>query len=285
MSAMVLDLLKNTIEDLTATQRKVADYVLKNPSEVAFMTTEQLSALTGVSVASIMRLAYSMGYTGYSQFQKDLQDLLKGRVAPPIRFATTASNLEKKTLLETCAQIQINNINETAQFLVDDVVKNAIKLVNNAKKIYLLGIRSSHATAYYLYEGLNRIGLNCELLLPDTSRTQSVLAHMSGENLLIAISLPRYAKRTVEIVKTAKKKQAKILAITDGYSSPLAIIADEFLPCAHASASFHNSAIGSIFLADFLISGLAAKNKEKAKKSLSNIESIVEELDANACKD
>lgn len=284
MSSTLLNQLKLKMPEFTAAQRKVADYVIKHPAEVAFLTTEQLAALTQVSVASIMRLAYSMGYTGYAQLQKDLQDVLKDQVAPSARFDKNTSSLEKHSILEACVTTQIENINKTAAFLSSSNIKNSFSLINKAKKIYIVGVRTSHATAYYLYEGLNRIGLNCELLIPDTSRTQSVLAHMSAENLLIAISLPRYAKRTIEIANVARKKGAKIIAITDAYSSPLAIIADEFLLCTHESVSFHNSGIGSLFLADFLISGMASANPKKAKASLENIENIVKEFDANAFK-
>lgn len=284
MSSTILNKLKLKMSDFTVAQRKVADYVIKNPAEVAFLTTEQLAALTEVSVASIMRLAYSMGYTGYSQFQKDLQYVLKDRIAPSARFDKNTSSIEKHSLLEACVATQVGNINKTAEFLSEANIKNALSFISKAKKIYILGVRTSHATAYYLYEGLNRIGLNCELLIPDTSRTQSVLAHMSAENLLIAISLPRYARRTIEIANVARQKGAKIIAITDAYSSPLAIIADEFLLCTHDSVSFHNSGIGSLFLADFLISGIASANPKNAKTSLENIENIVKEFDANAFK-
>ena len=270
------------MSEFTAAQRKVADYIIKNPADVAFLTTEQLAALTQVSVASIMRLAYSMGYTGYAQLQKALQDALKDRVAPSARFEKNTSSIEKNSILSACVATQIDNISKTAELLSAAGIKNSFALMNKAKKIYILGVRTSHATAYYLYEGLNRIGLNCELIIPDTSRTQSVLAHMSSENLLIAISLPRYAKRTVEIANVARTKGAKIIAITDAYSSPLAIIADESLLCTYDSVSFHNSGIGSLFLADFLISGIASANPKRAKAALDNIENVVKEIDANA---
>lgn len=284
MSSTLLNKLKIKMPEFTAAQRKVADYIIKNPADVAFLTTEQLAALTEISVASIMRLAYSMGYTGYAQLQKDLQDVLKDQVAPSARFEKNTSSIEKSSILTACVATQIANINKTAEFLSASGIKNSFSLINKAKKIYIIGVRTSHATAYYLYEGLNRIGLNCELLIPDTSRTQSVLAHMSSENLLIAISLPRYAKRTIEIANVSRKKGAKIIAITDAYSSPLAIIADETLLCTYDSVSFHNSGIGSLFLADFLISGVASTNPKKAKASLDNIENIVKEFDANAFK-
>lgn len=102
MEVTVLQLLEEKMEAFTSTQKRVADYILKNPTEVAFLTIEQLSALIGVSVTTIMRLAYSLGYTGYTQFQKDLQEILRNRVAPPTRLEENVKKLGKNKLLIKC---------------------------------------------------------------------------------------------------------------------------------------------------------------------------------------
>ncbi|WP_333593689.1 MurR/RpiR family transcriptional regulator [Anaerospora hongkongensis] len=282
MEATVLQVLEEKMEDFTLAQRKVADYVLKNPAEVAFLTTEQLASNIGVSVASIMRLAYAVGYSGYAQFQKDLQEMLRKQVAPPNRLEENIKKIDKNKLLIACAEIQIANINKTVTFLTDEAIDKALSLVFNAKKLYVIGVRGSHTIAHYLYEGMNRLGVDCQLLIPDTGRLQSVLAKMSPDDLVIAISLPRYARRTLEIVRVAKSKGAKLLSITDGYSSPLALVSDAFLPCAFESAGFHNSEIGALFVADFLVTSVAVKDMNLAKQHLEEIERVISSIDANA---
>lgn len=282
MEATVLQVLEEKMEDFTLAQRKVADYVLKNPAEVAFLTTEQLASNIGVSVASIMRLAYAVGYSGYAQFQKDLQEMLRKQVAPPNRLEENIKKIDKNKLLIACAEIQIANINKTVTFLTDEAIDKALSLVFNAKTLYVIGVRGSHTIAHYLYEGMNRLGVDCQLLIPDTGRLQSVLAKMSPDDLVIAISLPRYARRTLEIVRVAKSKGAKLLSITDGYSSPLALVSDAFLPCAFESAGFHNSEIGALFVADFLVTSVAVKDMNLAKQHLEEIERVISSIDANA---
>lgn len=282
MEATVLQVLEEKMEDFTLAQRKVADYVLKNPAEVAFLTTEQLASNIGVSVASIMRLAYAVGYSGYAQFQKDLQEMLRKQVAPPNRLEENIKKIDKNKLLIACAEIQIANINKTVTFLTDEAIDKALSLVFNAKRLYVIGVRGSHTIAHYLYEGMNRLGVDCQLLIPDTGRLQSVLAKMSPDDLVIAISLPRYARRTLEIVRVAKSKGAKLLSITDGYSSPLALVSDAFLPCAFESAGFHNSEIGALFVADFLVTSVAVKDMKLAKQHLEEIERVISSIDANA---
>ena len=275
MGKSTLRELEEKIETFTPSQRKVADYILKYPTEAAFLTIEQLSGLTGVSVATIMRLAYTIGYTGYSQFQKELQEVLRDRVSPPNRLEANVKKLGKNKLLVDCAKLQIENIRKTVEFLSEENIDQAFKLIFDAKKIYVIGIRGSLGVACYLNDGLNRLGVDCELIVPDTGRIQSIMAQFSPEDLVIAISLPRYAKRTVEVVRVAKRKKAKILAITDGYSSPLALMSDGCLGCAFESLAFHHSEIGALFVADFLVTGVAVKDSARAKMQLEEIEKVV----------
>lgn len=284
MGKSTLRALEDKIENFTPSQRKVADYILKHPTEAAFFTIEQLAGLTGVSVATIMRLAYSIGYTGYSQFQKELQELLRDRVSPPNRLEANVKKLSKNKLLIDCAKLQIENIRKTVEFLSEENIDQAFKLIFEARKIYVIGIRGSFAVANYLNEGLNRLGVDCEVIVPDTGRIQAVMARLSPDDLIIAISLPRYAKRTVEVVRVAKIKKAKILAITDGYSSPLALIADVFLGCAFESLAFQHSEIGAMFVADFLVTGVAVRDSAKTKRQLVEIEKVVGEIEANVIK-
>ena len=166
----------------------------------------------------------------------------------------------------------------------EENIDQAFNLIFESRKIYVMGIRSSLAVANYLNEGLNRLALDCEMIVPDTGRIQAVMARLTPDDLLIAISLPRYAKRTIEVVNVARKKQAKILAITDGYSSPIALMADVFLGCAFESLAFHHSEIGAMFVADYLITGVAAKDSGKTKQQLEELEKVVGEFEANVIK-
>lgn len=269
---------------LTMSQRKVADYILKNPTEVAFLTIDQLSRLVKTSTTTIVRLTVTLGYSGYAMFQKDLQELLRNRVTPPQRLATNIKRIGQNKLLVDCAKTQIDNITSTVSFLSDEIVDKTINLILSAKKIYVIGIRGSMSTANYLNEGLTRIIGNCELLVPDSVHLHDILLSLTADHVLIAVSLPRYAKRTVEIVQASKDRGARIVSITDGYSSPLALLSDILLPCAFSSLAFHNSEIGAMFIADFLITAIAAKDPDAAKQRLQEFEKLYAQLDSAILK-
>lgn len=284
MQKNVLNSLEDQIDSFTAAQRKVGDYILKNPTEVAFLTVEQLAGATKVSVATIMRLAYALQYTGYSQFQKDLQELVRDKVAPSRRFEKNLERVGDNQLLLECAAMQVKNINKTAEFLSDEALEKTISFLLAAKNIYVIGVRGSFPMAHYLSDGLTRLGTECELLYPESVRAQSIISKLNDEDVVVAISLPRYAKRTNEISRIAREKGAKIIAITDGYSSPLVSLADVFLPCSFESLSFQNSHMGIMFVVEYLITRLGIQRGAAAKRGLEEIEKIMPELDSNVYK-
>ncbi len=284
MPKTILDTLEQGMEKFTGAQRRVADYILKNPSEVAFMTIEKLAHHSGVSVATIMRLAYAQNYEGYSDMQKDLQKIVLQQVSPGVKLSANLKKLTNNKLLLQCAETQIENIRRTVGFISDEVAEKSVCMLLESKKIYTVGLRSSKSIASYLNEGLNRIGIDCELLMPETGRMLGQLARLDKDSLVIPISFPRYIRRTLEIATAAKERGAKVLAITDGRSSPLAGIADLFIPCAFATLSFHSSTLGGIFAADYLITALSLLDPGKAKRELDGIERLLQQFGSNILK-
>ena len=87
MEETILHRLKAEMEKLTPSQQKVASYILKNSMEVPFMTMEQVAVKVEVSAATIMRLAYHFGYSGYSELQKELQGNIRRQLEPSKQFA------------------------------------------------------------------------------------------------------------------------------------------------------------------------------------------------------
>lgn len=277
MSRDVLNELVNKVPTLTDSQRKVADYILKNPLEVIFLTIDQLSNVIGTSTSTVMRLAFSLGYSGYAEFQKDLQDLLRYRVAPSIRLNANIKELERNGLMIKCAEKQIDNIRRTLEVATEESLEATVEMILSAEKVYLSGVRTVYSVAHYLYQGLNRLLGNCELLSPGTGDLPERVSLINSSSVLISISLPRYQRTITDIAKVASRQGAKVIAITDGYSSPLAAYSNVLLPVCYESLAFHNSVIGAMFMADYIITAVSSKKPENMAKKLKAVEEIFDE--------
>lgn len=278
MKKDILGLLKNEVKNFTSSQRNVADYILKKPTESAFLTLEQLAREVGTSPSTIMRFALNLGYSGYSEFQKELQEHLRNQM-PQARLKMNLQELDSNEFVVKCAQTQFSNISSCVETLTDELLNSCVDLLTSSNtKIYCTGLRMSYSVAHYLYHGLNRLLGNSHLLVPGTGDLPENLMNFSSSDVLIAICFPRYPSQTIEIVKVAKKRGLKVIAITDGYSSPLIEYSDIILPCKFDSMGFQNSVLGAMFIADTIISAIALKHSEKVNQRLDDVEKLLKEM-------
>ncbi|MFA1712655.1 MurR/RpiR family transcriptional regulator [Peribacillus frigoritolerans] len=270
--------LKNKISELTETQRRVADYIIKNPVDVAFLTVDQLAGIVGTSTTTIMRLTFSLNYSGYTEFQKGLQELLRNRAAPQIRLEANLKGLNESDLWIRSAESQLNNIQSTVEMISTESLNKTVEMIVSAERIFCTSVRSGLPVAQHLTFGLNRLLGNCELIVADLSDWVDKGINFTSKDLVIATSFPRYARRIVEFAMAAKDNKAQIISITDSYSSPLVKYSDLVLPCNSSSIAFHNSPIASMLVADYLVSAIAINYPEKTKNRLDEINSILTKM-------
>lgn len=281
---ILLELEKN-IGNMTKSQRKVADYIVKNPMQAAFSTVDQLALSVGTSTTTIVRMALYFNYSGYAEFQKDLQDNIKKMMSPSTKLEKNIKNYySKDSILSEIVDIQMENFNNTLLNFNEEMIAKAERLISEANHIYIAGKRSCYGVAHYLSYNLNRIFGNCDLLSDEGGELPDKVQRIKEGDVLIVLTLPRYVKQVVSIAKIAKEKKAKIIAITESYISPLVTYSDIFFRLETKSLDFHNSLISAIIIAEVLISAIAINNTESTRRILSETEEILRELDVHINK-
>ena len=277
MKENLLVILKSNKIKFSKLQRRVGDYIIKYPLESSFITLETFASRLEISTTTVVRFCLKLGYTGFSELQKDLQDLVKERIAPHGRLEANLKTIKEDTLLAQCAQKSIENITLSQSLISSDICESTISLISTARKIYLIGQRTSYTVSYFLFQALNQILGNCHLIDPISGIDQ--LSSATNQDIVIAVSLPRYARSTLELVKVLKKQHnLKIISITDSYTAPLAAYSDILLPCHYASLSFHNSMSSALFIADYIVTAVAIAKKQQAADRLVDLEKILVEL-------
>ena len=277
MKENLLVILKSNKIKFSKLQRRVGDYIIKYPLESSFITLETFASRLEISTTTVVRFCLKLGYTGFSELQKDLQDLVKERIAPHGRLEANLKTIKEDTLLAQCAQKSIENITLSQSLISSDICESTISLISTARKIYLIGQRTSYTVSYFLFQALNQILGNCHLTDPISGIDQ--LSSTTSQDIVIAVSLPRYARSTLELVKVLKKQHnLKIISITDSYTAPLAAYSDILLPCHYASLSFHNSMSSALFIADYIVTAVAIAKKQQAADHLVDLEKILVEL-------
>lgn len=274
-----IDRLEAEVARMTNAQRCVADYIIKNPLVAAFSTIEQMAAEVGTSTTTIMRLMSAIGYSGYSEFQRNLQNQLRDRYSPATRLEANLMLMDESDLWGTCYNKQMSNITQTFSVIPAETLDRVVDGIAGARSLYFAATRGGMMVAQYLHSFLSRMFASCFLLDAEKGLEWStVIPNLNGEDMVLAIGYPRYAKRLTEFLQFARQKNVQAVVFTDGYASPLAAHADIVLPCACGTLGFHNSPLSAMMLADCIINVISIRYAERIKGRLDEAGKILSEL-------
>jgi DNA-binding MurR/RpiR family transcriptional regulator len=279
-----LEKLKEHVGSLPRSQKLVVDYIIGHYTEVGFMTVEQLATKVGTSTTTVMRLMANVGYSGYSDFQKNLQIVLREESAPQIRLEENLRNRTHSEGWRRHYELQLDQIQRVTELNTEENLAEAVKLVTNARNRYCTSVRSGLPVAQYLTHNLNRMIGQTKLTLADSSDWADDVISFSDQDVLIAVSYSRYGSRLMDYVNQAKKKGTKIITITDKLSSPLTPYSDVMITCPADSLASHNSIVSSIFVVDYLISALSVEKSESISKRLTEVDGILKDMEYHVYK-
>lgn len=267
--------IKNEYDALSKGHKKISDYILKNYDKCAFMTASKLAKEADVSESTVVRYSYALGYDGYPQLQKELQEVIKTQLTILQRAKMSFDNLDEYKILESVLKNDSNNIKQTLSKIDPDSFKRVTNSILNCRGcIYVVGLRTSTSLSEYLSYYLELMLDNVKLIKYDYTDVFEQIVNVKDEDVIIAISLPRYTSRTVDIVKYAKEKGATVLAITDSKNSPIGEIADEMILAMSNMSSIVDSLVAPLSVINALIVAVGSKKKEEVNNKFEDFEKL-----------
>ncbi|MEY8000006.1 MurR/RpiR family transcriptional regulator [Clostridium sp. Mt-5] len=283
-----LDLIK-TIQikfpRLSKGQKLIAEYILKHYDKAAFMTAAKLGLNVGVSESTVVRFANELGFSGYPKLQKSLQELIKNKLTTVQRIELSNDFVSQESPLKSVLKSDMENIRATLEKINHKTFDDVVNSIFEAKKIYILGLRSSTAIADFLGFYLNLILDNVKVVGYGISDIFEQMINLKEEDLVIGIGFPRYAMRTIEALAFAKSRNAKVVSITDSLLSPLAARSDYTLIAQSNMASFVDSLVAPLSVINALIIAVGLQEKEKISSTFSDLEDIWKEYQVYSFKD
>lgn len=255
--------------------RKAADFVLHSPLDSATMTIEGLAERSGTSTATVTRFVRALGYASYADFRAALSVALKVALAPVEALADArAAAGSVFATMATTLNGEAANLEEAIATLDEATVNRTIAALLKARRIFIVGYGASHHVGAFLEDGL-ALYLKADVVFAASrggpERATNHLLSAGPEDLVIAISLPRYSRATLELAKFAKQRDALLLAITDKPSSPLVALADMTLFAPARNNFLPNSPTAAFAVAEALITTLARERPDavEALKAMS----------------
>ncbi|MGN0555413.1 MAG: MurR/RpiR family transcriptional regulator [Candidatus Fimenecus sp.] len=278
MNEPLLAKMDESIRRLSKGHKKIAAYIKENYDKAAFMTAAALGKKVGVSESTVVRFATELGFKGYPELQRALQQMIKSKLTAVQRMEVSQTLIGDGDIINSVLTGDIELIRETAERTSRDDFKNALAEINRAKRIYILGVRSSAALASFLAFYFNLVFDS--VVLVDTSSASEMFEQMfriDENDVCIAISFPRYSKQTVNAMRFIADRKAKIIAITDTDKSPIASFADYLLVARSDMASVVDSLTAPLSLINALIVGVTLSRREEVYDNFNKLEGIWDE--------
>lgn len=269
-----LKLIQNNFNDLSKSQRQISEFIINNYDRAAFMTAAALGEEVNISESTVVRFANALGYTGYKDFQKGLQELVKNKLTTVQRISMVNTYENNKSIPKKVMEKDIDNIEKTINEIEYDTFQNAIDLILHAENIYVLGLRTSSFLAGYLGFYLSFILKNVKVVTAGPNDVFEQLLNVDSKDLIIGISYPRYSRRTLEALNYCKEKRCKIISITDSLISPATNDADVSLVAGSEMLSFVDSLVAPMSLINALIVSIGLEKKNDITASFEDLESI-----------
>ena len=277
MNIQLTNRIKQNARSFSKGQRLIAKYIEEHYDKVAFMTASKLGATVGVSESTVVRFAAELGFDGYPQLQKAMQELIRSKLTTVQRIEVTRARMADDEVLDNVMAYDMANIRQTLEELPRDVFYQAVDAIVEARRVYIFGAGSCRALANFLAYYL-------KLLLPDihliyTSSETEILEEMlqiGEQDAIIGLSFPRYSSKAVKTVHFAHSRQAKIIAITDSVLSPIAEYASYLLLAHSDMATIVDSLVAPLSIINALLVAVSLKKMDSNAARLTELEQLWE---------
>lgn len=249
---------------LSKAHRKVADYVLSNVFRSATMSIDELANAVGISVATANRFARALGFEGYPQFRAELVTGFEAMLAPIEKLRTEVQRPATTTeIIAGSLSEDISNLEATRRALSVELCSQAVKLIQNAERIYIVGYGASAYLGGLMAHALDPFcgTVQCTLSSGGPVQVARQLFKYTPRDLVIGISFPRYADDVVTLLEQVREKGVPILALTDAPNSPLASLANVTLYAETRRQLSPNSEGAALCLIEAICSAIAHQSK------------------------
>lgn len=259
-------------------QKKLAEFIREDYDKAAFLTAAKMGEEVGVSESTVVRFAMALGYDGYPAFQKALGELVRTKLNSIQRMEVTYGRISQGEILTSVLQSDIEKIKMTMAMIDHEMFEMAVDTILNAKRVYVVGIRSCAPLANFLSFYLNLI---CDNVVAVSTNSSSEifeqLIRIGEEDVIIGISFPRYSMRTLKALEFASNRKAKVITLTDSIHSPMNLYSSCNLIARSDMASIVDSLVAPLSVVNALVVALCMRKQNEVIGTLEQLEQIWDE--------
>jgi len=273
MKKDILSLIHQHMNSFSKGQKLIANYILNYYDKAAFMTANKLGKTVDVSESTVVRFAAELGFSGYPAMQKALQEMIRNKLTSIQRMEVSNDLIGSQDILSMVMQSDMEKIRITMEQTDRQSFHDSVHAIVNARRIYVLGIRSSSSLSSFL-SFYFRLVFDNVIHVDEGTTIFEQIGRIGEQDVIIGISFPRYSQRTVKALNFARSQGATVIAITDSAESSVAKSAHHLLLAQSDMASFVDSLVAPLSMINALLVSVARQRSEEVAKTLENLEKI-----------
>lgn len=259
-------------------QKLLASYITDYYDKAVFLTAAKLGEVVGVSESTVVRFAAQLGYKGYPDFQKALEELVHQKLNSVERMEAVYGKTSQSGILESVLRSDMEKIKRTLHKIDPNAFELAVDTLLSARRIYVVGIRSCAPLASFFAFYLNYMFEDVVLLHTNSSSELfEQMVRIGKEDVIVGISFPRYSMRTLKALEFANNRNAKVITLTDSVHSPMNLYSSCNLIADSDMASIADSLVAPLSVINSLIVALCIRKQDEVADTFDQLEKIWDE--------
>ncbi|MFZ3577652.1 MurR/RpiR family transcriptional regulator [Virgibacillus sp. DJP39] len=264
---------------LRPSEKKVAQYIIENPKEILSMPIARLASITSVSEATIIRMCRSLQIKGFRELKLSISASINEDIVANDRYEDISAGASLAEIIKFVSNNNCRSIKSTLPLIDENEFSNAIKLLDSARKIIVIGVGASAIVALDFEQKCRRINKWCEALTDSHTQLTSAV-HLDSKDVVVAISYSGKTKEIIDTVNIAKQKQASIISLTGYGFNTVQKLSNINLYASPLENSIRSAAtasrIAQLNIIDILFTGLASLNFEQSVDFLDKTRDVIQ---------
>lgn len=265
------------MNDFTKRQRFLAEYMIKFPEKIGYLSIAQLAEASGVSVATIVRFCNTLGYKGYIELGREVQKSIQFEMSTIMRFGLGRESVKRHdarqdSTFERIINIEMDSIEQMSNSVKRDDVDTCIHLMSAAKNMTIIGNMSSASLASYFGYAASKVFRSVNVINQVCADSPHLIKNLNRDSLVFLIAYPRYPESTLGFARLCKEKGCKIVSITNTNNSPVIHLSDLIFFIPITMTSIVDSFAAPIAFIHALIAEYGIRFPEKTKDYLNSFE-------------
>ena len=280
LNSDVIQAVRRTYDELTRSQKRIAEAIVDDPEFVAFATVDKMASRLDVSPSTVVRFTYRLGLTGYQDLQERVRLLVRSQMrsaSADVNEDHVLAHLGDTAYARSFGQ-DLDHIRRTIALLDAGVLDRAIDLLASARRVLVAGDGTAYGVAHFMSLALDRTRGQAILVRAD-GESVGRLVDIGPDDVMLAFTFPPYASTVLRSVQWANQRGVHVVGVTDSPISPVGQLVDVVLPTLVSGIGPQNTLVAAMAVANALLNGVVLKIQDRALERYGTVSKLMDEWD------